>query len=323
MPTIPTHTASVLWTPHSESERFLPEGPRMVHAMGWDWLMWVNIQTGPDAGSGSIHLLDRKTGEHRELPQPARPGFVMPTTQPNQVLVGLEKEIVVLDLTTNSRTPLARIPDESPRTIINDGEILPGGESILFGTKDIRFADPLAAVYRFHIASRRIEPILPGQTCSNGKVFRHTPNGLEWLDIDTPTRVVRRFRFEPGSEMVLDDGIALDLRKTDGFPDGMVAADDHSVIIAFYNPSPIPAGCAIRFDLRTGQAIERYATPGSPRVTCPLLIPHANGGSELILTTADEGMPAEQQASAPNRGCLFALHLPQLTAPASETVQLA
>jgi sugar lactone lactonase YvrE len=75
---------------------------------------------------------------------------------------------------------------------------------------------------------------------------------------------------------------------------------DGTAIIAFYNPEFAQTGKAIRFNLTTGEALEEWLTPGSPRVTCPLV-----DGDRLILTTAIEGMPAEMLGKCPNAGCLF------------------
>jgi sugar lactone lactonase YvrE len=84
----------------------------------------------------------------------------------------------------------------------------------------------------------------------------------------------------------------------------MVDAGDGTVIIAFYNPAPVEVGRAIRFDLHTGEATEEWTTPGSPRVTCPLLV-ERDGQVRLVLTTATEGMPDRDRRRCPAAGDLF------------------
>jgi sugar lactone lactonase YvrE len=93
------------------------------------------------------------------------------------------------------------------------------------------------------------------------------------------------------------------------------------VIVAFYNPDFAAAGRAVRFDLATGAAVEEWTTPGSPRVTCPLLVKRPDG-VKLILTTATEGMPAEMRAKCPNAGCLFIADTQLATCPEPELVRL-
>jgi sugar lactone lactonase YvrE len=312
--------ATVLHTQRGEADRFLPEGPRAVTVEGRPALAWVNIQTAPDATGGDIHVRFWD-GEHRTYAQSRRPGFLLPTDRADTLLVGREKEIGLLNLTTNHFTPLAAIEDASPRTIINDGEIVPGGRAIVFGTKDVRFAEPIAHLYLFTIAERRLTVLADGQTCSNGKVFACHADGLVLFDIDTPRKNVVRYRLDLESRRLLDGSPVLDLRDQEGFPDGMIDPDDGSVIIAFYNPADAPAGRAMRINLGSGQPIEEWTTPGSPRVTCPLIVEH-DGRVRLVLTTAAEGMPADQRSRCPNAGNLFLAETSFAGAPATEIVRL-
>jgi sugar lactone lactonase YvrE len=296
-------TARVFFAPPAEDERYLPEGPKSVAVAGRAALAWVNIQTGPDSTRGAVHLRYWDTGEHRVLPQAGRPGFLAPTERPGVVLVGRDKEIDSLDLATGAWAHLATIPDPNPRTIINDGAAGPGGSAIVFGTKDMRFKDPIAALYLFTVADRRVTMLADQQVCSNGKVFAAEARGLVLYDIDTPRRVVSRYRLDLGRRSVAADGVAVDLRAVDGFPDGMVDAGDGTVIIAMYNPGPVRDGRAYHYDLTTGERLGEWIVPGSPRVTCPLLVEH--GGLKLVLTTAVEGMPDERRPDSPHAGDLF------------------
>ena len=306
--------AAVFHSPDAEADRFLPEGPRAILVEDRPALAWVNIQTAGASTVGDIHIRFWD-GEHRRLRQHRRPGFFLPTDRPDTLLVGMEKDVGLLSLVTNAFTPLATIPDASPRTIINDGEVVPGGRAVVFGTKDVRFADPIAHLYLFTLDGR-LTTLADRHLCSNGKVF----DGLTLFDIDTPRRNVIRYRLDVEGRSIREDGIVLDLSSQAGFPDGMCAAGDRSVIIAFYNPDAVPEGRAIRFDLKTGEALEEWTTPGSPRVTCPLLHP-VGGTARLFLTTAVEGMPDEMRPRCPNAGSLFVADT-SLSASPAEVVRL-
>lgn len=311
---MPPRAATVRFTPPAEADRFLPEGPR---AQG-DGVVWVNIQAGPDAVVGDVHHLTWG-GRPTRYTMPARPGFVFPTSNPHLVLAGCDKVVGLYDLTTADWTPLAAIPDTHPRTIINDGEIAPGGRALVFGTKDVQFADPIAHLYLFTLDDNRLTVLADGQTCSNGKVF--ADGGRTLYDIDTPRKVVTKYRFDLGNRTLTAEGVALDLRPRDDFPDGMCDAGDGTVIVAFYNPAFADAGRAVRYRLGTGEVLGEWLTPGSPRVTCPLLVPRPDG-VKLILTTADEGMPAEIRAGCPNAGCLFIADTDLADVPPAEVVRL-
>jgi sugar lactone lactonase YvrE len=296
--------ARVLFAPESEEDRYLPEGPQNVTVGGREALVWVNIQTDPDVPRGAIHLRFWDTGERRSWPQPARPGFLAPTNRPDVVFVGREKDLGTLNLLTGEWNRYATIPDDSPRTIINDGRTVPRGNAVAFGTKDLKFADPVANLYLFTTEDRQVTLLAHGQTCSNGKVFARDARGLLLYDIDTPRRTVTRYRLDTDRRVLHSDGMAVDLHASDGLPDGMVKADDRSAIIALYNPDGRGPGHAYRYDLETGKALEAWTTPGSPRVTCPLLV-QREAGVRLVLTSAVEGMPADQRRQCPNAGDLF------------------
>jgi sugar lactone lactonase YvrE len=289
--------AALLWSPSTPADGHLPEGPRWLRVADRPTLAWVNMQSAPDATTGAIHLLDWATRTHRVLPQPGRPGFLLPTTTPNVVLVGQTKTIGLVDLRTNAWTPLVDLPDAAPRTLINDGEIVPGGQAIVFGTKDLRFADPIGHLYLFTLADRRLSVLADGQTCSNGKVFV----GTTLYDIDSPTKCVRRYELDVAQRILTPAGLALDLRERPDFPDGMVGTGA-GLLIAFYHPDAVATGAAVHFPF--AGVPQTIAVPGSPRVTCPLLA-LTPAGPRLFLTTAREGMVAAVQQVAPHAGSVF------------------
>src|SRR5438270_428733 len=94
------NVASVFVSPAAEADRYLPEGPHTVTVAGRPAVAWVNIQTAADATRGAIHLRFWDTGEVRSLPQPGRPGFLVPTDRPGVVLAGEDKQLGTVDLTT-------------------------------------------------------------------------------------------------------------------------------------------------------------------------------------------------------------------------------
>jgi sugar lactone lactonase YvrE len=267
----------------------------------------VNIALGATDPEGELHVHfpDADGTEDGQRACPGRPGFLLPIRGGNKALVGVEKDVRICDLAEGLWSdPLATIPDDNERTIINDAEIVPGGRAVVFGTKDTRFAESIAALYLYTAIDDAVSLLAGGQLCSNGKVFATDDRGILLFDIDTPTRKVVRYRLNLEARSITPDGVALDLSGEVGFPDGMCDCGDGTVIVAFYNPEFAEAGRAVRYDLRTGAALEEWLTPGSPRVTCPLLVTRPSG-VKLILTTAVEGMPAELRAKCPNAGCLF------------------
>jgi len=288
--------ARVYRKPRSEDAGFLPEGPRMMTVSGHPVLVWVNIQTAATSISGTINAPHTEDPlDDFSMPCPGRPGFVLPVLGGDCALVGVDKSLLKCDMDEGDWfPPLATIPDDNPRTLVNDAEVVPGGKAVVFGTKDTQFKDPIAHLYLYTVDDNRVTVLADRQICSNGKVFRTEGDSLVLFDIDTPTRKVVRYKLDVA---------------------------DGTVIVAFYNPDFAAAGKAIRFDLATGAAVEGWTTPGSPRVTCPLLVKRPDG-VKLILTTATEGMPAEMRAKCPNAGCLFIADTQFATCPEPELVRL-
>lgn len=319
--------ARVLYAPPDSRDRFLPEGPRRVTVGGEHCLVWVTIQLEPgDAATGRIHVAPWPVtaGNVRSVDIPGRVGFVLPTDRPDLVIAGVEKSLELWDLERGERVEtLATLPDDNPRTTLNDAEVVPGGAGLVCGTKDTRFRDAIAGLYLFTAADRRVSLLAGGQTISNGKVFaRDDAGGMLLYDIDTPRKCVTRYRFDLANRSVDAGEIAVDLSAYPGSPDGMVDAGDGTAIVAFYNADPVPAGTAVRVNLTTGERLETWDVFGAPRVTCPLLWPLPDGRAALVLTTATEDMPAEHHAACPQAGCLFEADLGARAVPTMDVVRL-
>jgi sugar lactone lactonase YvrE len=89
------------------------------------------------------------------------------------------------------------------------------------------------------------------------------------------------------------------------FPDGLRPSPSHeSIIVAFYDAAPVDTGTAKEIRIADGAILNEWLLPGSPRVTCPEFV-RIDGKVKLIFTTADEGMPAEARALAPEAGTIF------------------
>ena len=198
---------------------------------------------------------------------------------------------------------------------------MPGGKAIVFGTKDMQFKEPIANLYLYTVDDNRVSLLADKQTCSNGKVFATDARGLILYDIDTPTRKVVRYRLDVAARTATPDGVALDLGGRGRLPGRDVRLRRRHGDRRVLQPDFAEAGRAVRFDLATGKAVEEWTTPGSPRVTCPLLVKRPDG-VKLILTTATEGMPADMRAKCPNAGCLFIADTQLATCPEPEVVRL-
>jgi sugar lactone lactonase YvrE len=303
--------ATPFFTPTEEELRYLPEGPRVLrnYPGGGAKLGWVAIQHGAGVTDGSLNVLDLVSGSNTSVPLKGRPGFFAETTEPGVVLVGLEHELAYFDLRARTRgETLARIQADAS-AIINEGLVVDGG--VLFGTKDLEFRRPVAALYFFDFATRRLHMVLEGQTCSNGKMLRRDAGGATLIDIDTAPKRISRYRLDTSLEQVLDVSSVKPPEELPAFPDGMRPApacgdldEGASVIVAFYNPGAVSDGVAQQIRLSDGAVLAEWIIPGSPRVTCPEFV-RLDGKVKLLFTTAVEGMSPAIRAQAPGAGWLY------------------
>jgi sugar lactone lactonase YvrE len=301
----------LFFRPAVEELRYLPEGPRVLQSYPERdaKLGWVAIQHAAGVVEGSFNLLDLASGANTSFPLRGRPGFFAETTEPGVVLVGLERELALLDVRTGRLSEAVARIDADPGVIINDGLGVDGG--VLFGTKDLEFKRPIAALYFFDSVTRKVHTVLDGQTCSNGKYLRREATGATLIDIDTTPKRICRYLLDAKLGRVLDVRLIRPAESLPALPDGLRPApaghgetEGASVIVAYYNPGAVADGLAQQIRVSDGAVVCEWIVPGSPRVTCPEFV-KLDGRVKLLFTTAAEGMPAEIRRQAPGAGCMY------------------
>jgi L-arabinonolactonase len=284
--------AQPFFRPALEEHRYLPECPLVID----ESLLWISIQYAADRPQGGLNVLDLDSRENVHHPLPGRPGFFARTADPNVLLIGLERRLVLYDRNAGAIVEtLAGIP-EDPRVIINDGIAIPGG--VIFGTKHLEFSQPVGALYHYDHATRSVRELRGGQTCSNGKYLH---DGI-LVDIDSQPKTITEYRY---------DGALHPLRliappeSLPALPDGLrPMPGGKSVVVAYYNPAHVSDGIAQEIRLSDGEVLTEFVIPGSPRVTCPEVW-ELDGATCVFFTTAIEGMPEETRAIAPEAGTIF------------------
>ena len=290
-----------LWSPDQSDLGYLPEGPVGVLP---GIFSWVSIQHGERAEYGSLNRLNVESMENETLKLSGRPGFAFPTTDPDYFIVGMERCLQLIHFPTGTSQVLSEeISCGGRGTIINDGMVFP--EGVIFGAKDLKILKAIAGLYFWRLRDRQLWLLRDDQICSNGKVIQKEGHQWNIWDIDSPTKQVVRYRFDIQKGQLSESEVALDLRKLDGFPDGMVSTPDgQSVIIAFYNPHEVSHGEVRQYSLVTGQHQATWRVPGAPQVTCPLLWNYCEK-VQLIVTTATENMSSEKRKRYPESGSFF------------------
>lgn len=299
---VKTTVCDVFFRPESAELRFLPEGP---YVYGSDQFSWVGIQHGATSTVGSINVFDLKTGRNQSFGLPGRPGFAFPTDRPGVFVTGVEREVGLFDTSNGTWMPFVHNVDSNvTNTIINDAVVFE--DCLVFGCKELEFTTQKAGLYLWRRSDGATVQLRNDQICSNGKaIVRNSDGSLTLYDIDSCTKQIVKSTIDINAGTVGPLEVVVDLTSGSVFPDGMILTPDHkSLIVALYDPGDPDAGAARQYSIATGELEAVWTCPGSPRVTCPQLL-NVDGRVRLLLTTAVEHMPAEQQEKHPNAGCLF------------------
>lgn len=299
--------AQRLYCPESAALRFLPEGP--YPTLRSSEFSWVAIQHGAQATTGSLNLLTIGGADHAETRNqsfelPGRPGFAFACDDGLTFVVGLERSLGRFTPQTGAWEVFCRgVDDDVENTIINDGLIWE--DNLIFGTKDLEFKTKKAGLYLYRGTDSQLIRLRDDQICSNGKAIRSTDQGLELIDIDSPTRQVAAYDLDIAAGTLGERRVLLDLTADPAVPDGAILTPDgEGLIVSMFHPGGAGDGETRHYDLRDGSLKTVWRTPGSPQNTCPNLIAH-DGRVVLVITTAAENMSDEALQACPAAGSLF------------------
>jgi sugar lactone lactonase YvrE len=308
-----TKQAEILYPAHA----LLGEGP--VWHGGEKRLYWLDIE------GLKLHRFDPASGIDESFPLANQAGCLVPCRNENFLLAaqtGIEK----IRLTTNGieiiETNVKIHPEsEIPENRYNDGKCSPEGR-FWFGSLNKQHQSGRAALYVLDGYGCRTA--ITGITNSNGLTW--SPDGKTFYWIDTPTRRVDAFDYDPDNGKLRNRrtvitfpnidtkntntqknstksigtkniGTENEFEKNFGRPDGMTIDSDGMLWIAHWL-----GGRITRWNPVNGTLLETIWVPVS-RVTSLTF-----GGSDLktiFITTASLGLTPETQSQEPNAGGLF------------------
>jgi sugar lactone lactonase YvrE len=221
-------------------------------------------------------------------------GAVAPT-RAGGLLAALRDGIHRVDLATGA-TSLFSQPAEHDATSIrfNDAKCDPRGR-LFAGTMAIDESPQQGALYRFE----------PDGTCRRMREQVSVSNGLAWSPdhrtlyyIDSPTRAVQAFDYDPATGDLSRHRIALDLSTTAGFPDGCTIDVEGNLWIAFWQ-----GACVMRWDPVRARLLDTLRLPVGKVTTCTFGGPALD---TLFITTAACDLTEAELRAQPEAGFVFA-----------------
>jgi sugar lactone lactonase YvrE len=260
----------------------LGEGP-CWHG-GRQSLWWVDI-TGARVMEAPL-----AGGTVRELALPQMPGAIV-VTRRGDFLAALREGFFRLDPDSGMLTPVATAPEHDPRTFrFNDGKVDPQGR-FWAGTLALDFRPGQSFLYRLD-APGAVTLVRRGISISNGLAW--TPAGRTLYYVDSPTRVVQRFDYDPATGAVGEPVVAFALGAGEGFPDGCSMDAEGCLWLAHWGAAKLT-----RWDPQAGRCLQTISLPVRNVTSC------AFGGPKLdrlFITTAKDD---ENPAPEPEAGYVF------------------
>ena len=261
----------------------LGEGPR------WDAatqsLLWVDIP------AKLVHRYDPATGTDTAREVADVVSLALPRRR-GGVVVGLPDGVHVLDA---ERSPLiAAIDSEQAGTRTNDGACDAAGR-LWVGTMALDECSPLGALYRVD-ADLSVTTVLTGTTISNGLGW--SPSGQDFYFIDSPTRRVDVFDFDPETGALENRRPMAAVEVEGAVPDGLNVDAEGCVWVALHG------GWGLNRYSPEGELVAEVRLPVARITSCCFGGP---GLRDLYVTTRKSGLGAADAAAQPLAGALLRL----------------
>lgn len=190
---------------------------------------------------------------------------------------------------------IARPESSRPRNRFNDGKASPEGR-FLAGTMDMDEIQASGALYCLD-RNGALRTLLGGVRISNGLTW--SPQGDTLYYIDTPTRLIRAFDYDPGSGNLENPRDLIALPPSLGWPDGMTSDQQGRLWVALWGGAALTV-----WDPRSASLVEKIPLPAKNITSCCFGGPDL---SDLYITTARQGLTQAELQAYPLSGALLRL----------------
>lgn len=238
-----------------------------------------------------IHRYDPDTGRDVQLKLDKMVGAVA-LRQDGSLIAALADGFYTVDFDSGSVTPLWKAAGETGNRF-NDGKCDPDGR-FWAGTMSQTNQAGAGTVYcmdRNHV----VKPALSGVTISNGLAWTRDRRFVYY--IDSPTRKVWRFTYDPEVVRLADKTVVVRVAPDEGIPDGMTIDRRGYLWVAQWGGSRV---CC--YDPQNGRKITEILFPVEQVSSCTFGGPDL---SDLYVTSAREDLPAEALRRQPEAGALY------------------
>lgn len=250
-------------------------------------LVWVDID------GRAVHVTSGDGATTRSYATPEKVGAAA-LHRDGGLLLAHGTGFARLSLEDGAIEQIADAPGADPALVrMNDGQVDPAGR---FWAGTLTYGDPrIAKLYRLD-AGGAVATVVEGVTISNGLAW--SAGGETLFYIDTPTRSIVRFAFEPAGGTLGERAVHSDTSALSGSPDGMTIDADGNLWVAFWG-----GWCVRCFSGADGSLLEEVQVP----VQQPSSV--AFGGDDLRrlhVTSASVGLSDDDLREQPGAGRVHA-----------------
>ena len=211
-----------------------------------------------------------------------------------------------IDFESGRVEQLADPESDRPDNRFNDGKCDPAGR-FWAGTMSLKGESGTGALYRLD-RDGSVHKMADGISISNGLAWSADRRTMYY--IDTPTQRVDAFDYDPDTGEIANRRTVIRIPEEDGSPDGMSIDAEGKLWIALWGGWQVG-----RWDPDTGEKLMSIRVPTAHVTSC------AFGGpdfKQLYITTAREGLSAEELERQPGAGCLFTARVDVAGLPADK-----
>lgn len=260
-------------------------------------LYWVDIE------GGTFNIFEPGSLRNAVFNIGKRIGTVVPIDN-CRVLLAIEDGMAVLNIETGTLIYKLSTTIHLEGKRFNDGKCDPQGRFWIgsMSLNDTPGAGSLYCMADDFLLTEKIQ----GVSISNG--ISWGLNGDVMYYIDTPTRQVVKYKFNPDDGNINERTIAVQIGDDMGYPDGMAIDSEGMVWVALWGGFGVA-----RFDPATGKLLQKIDIP-TPNVTSC-----AFGGKDLCtlyITTASVQMTDDELLQYPLSGGIFYIIVPVKGLPA-------
>ena len=262
-------------TRFSEYQARLGESP--VYDPASDTLYWV------DFPAKTVVRRELGTGAEGFVPSPDVVSSVQLTERSDELVCTLSHAFCRVGLKTGAFTVLAEVEKEMASNRLNDGKCDPSGR-YWAGTMNTDLTSPTASLYVLDLDGK-VKRKTGGLAISNGLAWSR--DGKRMFLIDTPTKKVFRFAYDPATGEIQDKETCIDFRAESGRPDGMTIDSEGTLWIAHAR-----GGRVSRWDPESGKKLDECLFP----VKAVTSLTFGGGGLDRLFVTTSRDLLGEPDA---------------------------